>query len=226
MRKIFLYFLFIILFFVSFNPAVSDYYKASPPVVAISTSEELYKEMSLEGIINYKAFEQALEGYKKIESRNDLLTVIDFSKPSTQERFYVLDIINKKLLFVSHVSHGRNSGANYATSFSNEEGSYKSSLGFYLTENTYMGKNGYSLVLDGLEEGINDKAKERAIVIHGAPYSDPKFISSTGRLGRSLGCPALPLSVSKPIINTIKGGSLVYIYAENQNYLVHSDLLN
>lgn len=133
---------------------------------------------------------------------------------------------HKKLLFSSLVSHGKNSGGNYATSFSNENGSLKSSLGFFLTENTYQGKNGYSLVLNGLEKGINDRAKERAIVIHGAAYSNPSVIASSGRLGRSFGCPALPQAVSKPIINTIKGGSLLFIYANNQNYLAYSPILS
>ena len=112
----------------------------------------------------------------------------------------VLDIRQKRILYTSLVSHGKNSGGNYATSFSNENGSHKSSLGFYLTENTYQGRNGYSLILNGLEKGINDLAKQRAIVIHGASYSDPSVAASSGRLGRSFGCPALPVSVSKPII--------------------------
>lgn len=99
-------------------------------------------------------------------------------------------------------------------------------MGFFLTENTYQGKNGYSLVLNGLEKGINDRAKERAIVIHGAAYSNPSVIASSGRLGRSFGCPALPQSVSKPIINTIKGGSLLFIYANNKNYLSYSPILS
>ncbi len=187
---------------------------------------KLYDEIGLSKIVNYDAFEQAVAGYSKIEGRKkDILTLIDFTKPSTEKRLYVVDIKNKKLLFVSYVSHGRNSGNNYATSFSNKNGSYKSSLGFYLTENTYQGKNGYSLILNGLEKNINDKARERAIVIHGAPYANPSVIKSAGRLGRSLGCPALPEAMSKPIIDTIKGGSLLYIYANNTDYLAQSSIL-
>ena len=148
----------------------------------------------------------------------DILTVIDFTKPSTEKRLFVIDLKLKKILFISYVAHGRNSGEKYATSFSNREGSFKSSLGFYKTENTYYGKNGYSLVLDGLERGINDKAKERAIVMHGAAYADPSTIRSCGRLGRSLGCPALPLAVSKKIIDTIKGGTLLYIHGDDKTY--------
>ncbi len=130
----------------------------------------------------------------------------------------------KQLLYSSVVSHGRNSGENYATSFSNQNGSYKSSLGFYLTENTYQGGNGYSLILNGLEKGINDKAKERSIVVHGASYANPT-VAASGRLGRSLGCPALPTKLAKPIINTIKDGSVMFIYANNSSYLAQSDIL-
>ena len=132
----------------------------------------------------------------------------------------------RKLLFSSVVSHGKNSGENYATSFSNEYGSYKSSLGFYLTVSTYQGKNGYSLILDGLEKGINDRARERAIVMHGAAYANPSVVSKGGRLGRSFGCPAVPQALSRPIIDTIKGGSVMYIYAEAPDYLAHSSVLD
>ena len=153
------------------------------------------------------------------------LTLIDFSKPSTEKRLYVFDMDRKKLLFHSVVSHGKNSGGNYATSFSNEYGSYKSSLGFYLTDSPYQGKNGYSLLLDGLEKGINDRARQRAIVVHGAAYADPSVARSAGRLGRSFGCPAVPKNLSKPIIDAIKGGSVIFIYAESPDYLAHSSIL-
>lgn len=196
-------------------------------VLKIYDSEHLYKEMKLGGIINYNIFKQAIEGYNKIDIPNkDILTVIDFSKPSTENRLFVLDLKNKELLFSSVVSHGKNSGDNYATSFSNKNGSYKSSLGFYVTEDTYKGRNGYSLRLNGLEKDINDNARERAIVIHGASYANPKNIAAGGRLGRSLGCPALPIDVSKPIIDTIKNGTLLYIYANDKNYLAKSTILS
>ena len=115
-----------------------------------------------------------------------MLTLIDFSRPSTAKRLFVFDMRERKVLFSSVVSHGKNSGDNYATSFSNEYGSYKSSLGFYLTESTYQGKNGYSLILNGLEKGINDRARERAIVMHGAAYADPSVVSRGGRLEEAL----------------------------------------
>lgn len=183
----------------------------------------LYHEMGLEETIDYDVFERAIDGYNRIDvKKKDILTLIDFTKPSTEKRLYVIDLKLKKVLFVSYVSHGRNSGENYATSFSNREGSYKSSLGFFKTENTYYGKNGYSLVLDGLEKGINDRAKDRAIVMHGAAYADPSTIRSCGRLGRSLGCPALPLAVCKKIIDTIKGGTLLYIHGDDKTYASRS----
>jgi len=138
----------------------------------------------------------------------------------------VIDMENYKVLYHTIVSHGRNSGEKFATSFSNRHGSFQSSLGFYLTENTYQGGNGYSLRLDGLEKGINDQAKARAVVIHGADYCSEEVIRSTGRLGRSYGCPALPRKLTKPIINTIKEGSLLYIYANNAQYITKTKVLN
>ena len=186
----------------------------------------LYRSMQLEGVVNWKAFRQAVAGYYKIDNRKrEVLTLIDFSRPSTVKRLFVFDMRERKVLFSSVVSHGKNSGDNYATSFSNECGSYKSSLGFYLTESTYQGKNGYSLILNGLEKGINDRARERAIVMHGAAYADPSVVSRGGRLGRSFGCPAVPQKLSRPIIDAIKGGSVMYIYAETPDYLAHSSVL-
>lgn len=204
------------------SPTVPEHEKET----ASNICNELYDIMELDSIVNPEAFRLAVTGYYKItERKREVLTLIDFSKPSTEKRLFVFDMKAKKLLFSSVVSHGKNSGENYATSFSNEYGSYKSSLGFYLTENTYQGRNGYSLVLDGLEAGINDKAKERAIVMHGAAYSNPSFIKSTGRLGRSFGCPAVPQALSRPIIDAIKGGSVLYIYAEKPEYFAQSHLV-
>lgn len=186
----------------------------------------LYHSMQLEGVVSWKAFHQAVTGYHKIADRKrDVLTLIDFSRPSTEKRLFVFDMKQRKLLFSSVVSHGKNSGDKYATSFSNEYGSYKSSLGFYLTETTYQGKNGYSLILNGLEKGINDRARERAIVMHGAAYANPSVVSEGGRLGRSFGCPAVPQKLTRPIIDAIKGGSVMYIYAEAPDYLAHSSVL-
>ncbi|MCA5003628.1 murein L,D-transpeptidase catalytic domain family protein [Sphingobacterium sp. WQ 366] len=194
--------------------------------VAKSATELLYDELDLQGKLAFEPFEKAMIGYEILEFNNkDIITIIDFTRPSTEKRMFVIDIKNKKILFNNIVSHGRNSGEKYATSFSNRHGSFQSSLGFYTTGNTYMGGNGFSLVLNGLEDGINDQAKARAVVIHGADYCSQKVINNTGRLGRSYGCPALPRELNKPIINTIKNGSMLFIYAEDKNYLANSKIL-
>lgn len=146
------------------------------------------------------------------------LTIIDFSKPSTEKRFYVLDMKSKKVFYETYVSHGVNIGNLNATKFSNRVNSRQSSLGFFLTNETYFGSKGYSLRLDGLEPGINSNARKRAIVIHGAEYANPDFIEKTGRLGRSWGCPALPLGLNKEIIDTIKDGSVIFVNGNDLNY--------
>lgn len=209
------------------SAAMSDsLISADQIAIAPDSDSLLYNELNLQGQIPYSAFKQALTGYKRIDGRKkDLLTFIDFTKASTEERFFVIDLNKRKILYNTVVSHGRNSGMNYATKFSNKNGSYQSSLGFYLTGGTYNGKNGYSMLLDGLEKGINDRARERAIVVHGAPYANPSVIKASGRLGRSLGCPALPQSVSKEIIDVIKNGSVLYIHANDSDYLVKSDII-
>ena len=169
----------------------------------------------------------ALEGYKKLENelKNPVLTVIDFSLPSTEKRLWVIDVEKKEIMLNTVVSHGRNSGNLIAEKFSNQPESYQSSLGFYKTAETYQGKHGYSLRLDGLENGFNDQARSRAIVIHGADYAREEFAKSTGRLGRSLGCPALPPELSDKVIDLIKEGSLLFIYGQDQNYLSRSALI-
>ena len=189
-------------------------------------TELIYDLMNLEGLIDINAFKSAYSGYKKLnKNKNSLLTIIDFNLPSTEKRMYVLDMDKKEVMYVTHVAHGRNSGGNYATSVSNKSGSYQSSLGFYRTGSTYEGGNGYSLLLDGLEKGINDMARSRAIVIHGADYCSETVIHSSGRLGRSFGCPALPRELTKPIIDAIKGGSLLFIYADQPDYLQKSKVI-
>lgn len=220
---------FILLFSISFTAPTeepNENIDFMEKVASVDEARLQYDRMSLEGLIRFEAFDAAYTGYKKLNSNNNpLLTVIDFSLPSTEKRMYVLDLAANEVLFVTHVAHGRNSGGNYATSFSNRHGSYQSSLGFYRTANTYNGGNGYSLVLDGLEKGINDNAKPRAVVIHGADYCSEEFINSAGRLGRSFGCPALPRALNRPIIDTIKEGSLLFIYADQTNYFAQSEVL-
>ncbi len=187
----------------------------------------IYDSLHVDSILNYQAFEEAMYGYESMQHRTkkELITVIDFTLPSTEKRLYVIDLKNKKLLHHSVVAHGRNTGENYATNFSNRHGSFQSSLGFYVTAETYQGGNGYSLRLDGLEKGINDQARARAIVMHGADYCDVNLAKSMGRLGRSYGCPALPREINAAVINTIKGGSMMYIYANNKNYMASSNIL-
>ncbi len=194
---------------------------------AMDNHRALYETLSLQGTVDYAAFEQAITGFEQIKDKTkNILVLVDYSKPSTQERFFVIDLENKKILYRSLVAHGRGSGDNYATSFSNVPGSHKSSLGFYLTANTYQGRNGYSLRLKGLEQGINDKAMERAIVIHGADYCDRSFISSAGRLGRSFGCPSLPKEINDEVIDVIKEGAVLFIYAADKQYCNTSPILS
>lgn len=193
-----------------------------------SESQSLFREIKLDQVLDYQVFELALNGYNNLKDnlkKKDILTIVDFSLPSSEKRMFVIDLKNKKLLYHTIVSHGVKSGELYATKFSNRNGSHQSSLGFYITENTYNGGNGYSLVINGMEKNINDQAKNRAVVIHGADYCSEKVIKQTGRLGRSYGCPALPRELNGPIINTIKEGSLLFIYAENNAYLAQSRIL-
>lgn len=222
-----------LLLFTSFSTQTASESHLNQAIPAVYTSEaawaanQMYADFGLETLLPFKAFEQALQGYYAYEHpKKDILTIIDFSKASTEERMFVLDMENQRILFQTVVAHGRNSGGNYAEKFSNRHGSFQSSLGFFRTANTYQGGNGYSLVIDGLEKGINDQAKARAVVIHGADYCTSDFIARHGRLGRSHGCPALPRELNQAIIDTIKGGSLLYIYAENEEYELSSALFN
>jgi len=164
--------------------------------------------------------ELALNGYTQLQDKltKPLLTVIDYSLPSTQKRLWIIDLTQQKILLHTVVAHGRNSGALLAEKFSNRPESYQSSLGFFQTGEAYQGKHGYSLRLDGLEAGINDQARARAIVIHGADYAKETVAATAGRLGRSLGCPAVPPDLSTPLIKLIKEGSLLFIYGKDPNY--------
>jgi hypothetical protein len=188
----------------------------------------LYQECGLENILSFDIFRLAMTGMGKIEELQNkkIITIIDFSKPSTQERFFVIDLENKLILFKSLVAHGRNSGENTADSFSNDSKSLKSCLGFFMTAETYTGKHGYSLSLDGLEPGINDNARMRSIVIHGADYVSATFAQQHGRLGRSWGCPALPVNSSKKIVDKISKGSCLFIFGNDPEYLKASKVLN
>jgi hypothetical protein len=181
--------------------------------------------------LNRKAFELAKKGLLKLKEQgriiNDsILSIVDFSQPSSNKRLYVLDLKNYKILYNTFVAHGRNSGREWANSFSNSPRSHKSSLGFYITQEPYEGKKGYSLKLEGIESGINDKAYDRAIVVHGANYVSQSFINAQGFIGRSEGCPAVPVTDAEPIIDCIKDGSCLFIYSPDPYYSHHSSLLN
>jgi len=204
----------------------------SPSENNSNNASALFSELHLaEAGLNQIVFNSALQGLEKLNSKGiigkgDLITIVDFSQPSNKKRLYVLDLTSKQILFNTLVAHGRNSGGLWAKSFSNNASSLKSSPGFYVTEDTYMGDNGYSLRLNGLEKNINDNAHNRAIVMHGAPYVDQSAINSLGYLGRSWGCPAVPMLQHKAIINTIKGGTCLFIYSPDRNYQERSTVLN
>lgn len=186
---------------------------------------ELYDACDLTGKLDYHVFKVAYSGYNKLDKNaNPFLTIIDYTRPSTEKRMFIIDLQKQELVFHTLVAHGKNSGANMATLFSNKKMSLKSSPGFYMTGETYHGKHGYSLRLDGIEKGINNNARSRAIVIHGASYVSPQFIQKYKRLGRSWGCPAVPKELSKEIIDTIKGGSYIYIHTSDQLYYENSVL--
>jgi hypothetical protein len=192
---------------------------------------KIYSEIGIEGKLDKDVFRLSMIGFNNLQKEKQLknpsiITIIDYSKPSTTERLFVIDLENKKTLHTSLVAHGKNSGWEIADRFSNISGSLMSSLGFYLTDETYYGKHGYSLRLKGLESSFNDKAEDRAIVIHKAHYVSMDFIKKYGRLGRSWGCPALPVQSAHTIIDEIKSGTCLFIYAENDNYLENSRLLN
>jgi hypothetical protein len=198
----------------------------------VETNAVLFSELHLsEAGMNQTVFNSALQGLEKLDStgvikKDSIITIIDFSQPSNKKRLYVLDLAAKQILFNTLVAHGRNSGSLWTSSFSNSLSSLKSSPGFYVTAETYMGDNGYSLRLDGLEKNINDNARARSIVMHGAPYVDQSSINALGFLGRSWGCPAIPVSLRDDIINTIKEGTCLFIYSRDKNYQRRSALLN
>lgn len=178
--------------------------------------------------LNKNVLKLALTAYKNANKRGavkkPVLTVIDYSLPSNKQRMWVFDVRNEKLLYNTYVAHGKNSGV-VANHFSNRESSKQSSLGTYITKDTYIGHKGYSLNLQGLDRGFNDNAYNRRVVIHGAWYVEPDFIKRAGRAGLSWGCPAIAQTLAKPVINTIKNGSVVFAYYPDKNFLSHSGYL-
>ena len=192
----------------------------------------IYSSITASGSqLSQQVFEIAFSGFDKLQaqgklSQDSILTIIDFSKSSREKRMHVVDLKSGRLLFNSVVAHGRNSGDEYAQHFSNQPNSHKSSLGFYVTGGTYSGSNGYSMILNGMEKGFNDKAKDRAIVMHGAAYANENVLYSGQRLGRSYGCPALPQQLNKQVIEKIKGGNCLFIFYPDQQYLNNSKMIN
>lgn len=181
--------------------------------------------------LSQQAYQYAIDGLAKLKqagkiANSSLVSIVDFTKSSGQKRLFVIDLENHRLLFNTYVAHGQNSGSEFASRFSNSPESYQSSLGFYQTSSTYMGKNGYSMHLAGLEKGVNDKAEERAIVMHGAPYVSESLIKAKGYIGRSWGCPAVSEKLNRPIIDKIKNGTCLFIYSPDSRYLKNSKILN
>jgi len=209
-------------FLCNFNQPENDSHSTNADV------QLLYQECGLKTVLSFDIFRLAISGLEKINELQNkkIITIIDFSKPSTKERFFVIDLENKLILYKSLVAHGKNSGGNIASRFSNAPRSLKSCLGFFLTAETYSGKYGYSLKLDGLEPGINDNARQRGIVIHGADFVSQEVARQCGLLGRSYGCPALPVKSSKKIIDKISQGSCLFIYGNDPEYLKTSKILN
>lgn len=196
------------------------------------TLQAMYQKINLEPLkLPYEVFRHGMIGFYqlrldgKLKERN-LFTIIDFTQSSCDKRFYTLDLDSLDVMFNTYVAHGRNSGGNFATTFSNDMGSNQSSLGFYVTAETYTGSKGYSMRLDGVEEGINDRMRDRAVVMHNAKYVSEDWIKKYGRLGRSQGCPALPEGISREVIDSIQGGTAIFAYFQDTTYLNASSYLN
>lgn len=208
---------------------VSKVHDHTAEVATVSSS--LYDGLKLnEKGLSKDAIDVAVKGYLSLQEQgklenDNLLTIVDFSQSSRKKRFYLLDVKNKKLLENTYVAHGKNSGVDIATNFSNVIGSEKSSIGFYVTKGTYTGKNGFSLRMEGLDKGFNDNAEERAIVVHGADYVNAGRVQSD-YMGRSQGCPALPRENYVQVIDQIKNGTAFFVYYPSENYLKNSTVLN
>jgi L,D-transpeptidase catalytic domain len=206
--------------------------KAAKAVAFAAEVSTLYQEFDLQEIgLNKKAFEYALKGYYYLLehhwlNRPNILSICDMSQSSRSKRLYILDMDQKTVLVNTYVAHGRNSGTEFARSFSNNPSSHKSSLGFYITQGTYYGNNGLSMKIRGMERGFNDRALGRNIVVHGSQYVGPDFLEMNQFCGRSYGCPAVPADESEEIIDLIKEGSCLFIYHPTKKYLTKSKILN
>ncbi|MFL5728837.1 MAG: murein L,D-transpeptidase catalytic domain family protein [Cytophagaceae bacterium] len=217
-RKIYL-----ILFLISLS--VSSLFAASNNTAVFENYiKDIYTSTGLrEKGLSYEVFRLGMVGYynmkhKDLLSDKGILGIVDFDKPSTEQRLWIIDVNKKEVLYHSLVAHGKKSGENKATNFSNCQSSNMSSVGFYVTRNTYTGKHGLSLVIDGLDKNFNSNAKERAVVIHSADYVSEDFIKCNGRLGRSQGCPAIPVENHEQVINTLKDGTALFIHSPCVHY--------
>ncbi|HMH22703.1 MAG TPA: murein L,D-transpeptidase catalytic domain family protein [Puia sp.] len=200
--------------------------------MVVLQADDIYDRMSLEQEgLSQEAFEYAWRGYhnllkKGLIKRKSVLSICDFSQSSCSKRMYVIDVRHKKLLYRTYVAHGKNSGDEYASSFSNEPESFKSSLGFYVTKKTYYGRNGLSLRIQGVDTGFNDQASKRNIVLHGSGYVGDQYLQNNGIIGTSLGCPAIPAIMSPRIIRSVRNGSCLFIYHPTEKYLTESTVIN
>ena len=200
----------------------------------LNNKEEIgtYESLNLGELgLSREAYDYAMKGHNYLAANgalqnNDIISIIDFSLPSWQKRLFIVDLKNNKLLFHTYVSHGRGSGGAMATEFSNEAESHKSSLGFYITSDTYMGKHGLSMRLLGQDKGFNDNASNRDVVMHSASYVSEAAIKMQGCIGRSHGCPAVPEELNKPIIEKIKNGTCLFLYSPNKQYAANSTVIN
>lgn len=194
--------------------------------------KELYSELNAAQYdLSFTAFRYAYIGYQTMKKQHrlnnkELFSIIDFTKDCNSKRFYTIDLEKMKIVYYTYVAHGKKSGERMATSFSDAVESNKSSIGFYITGNTYNGGNGYSLMLHGDEKGYNSNLAKRSVVVHAADYANEDYIARNGRMGRSLGCPALPENIYKQVIETIKEKTMIFAYYNDAKYLKTSKYLN
>lgn len=210
--------------------SLTDFFNFSTTPVATSQISQIKILSAKAPSLDPEALKLGLQAYTKARQQGfdqkQLLTIVDYSKPSTERRLYVFDLKRNDVLFHEYVAHGKNSGDNIPTSFSNSPSSLKSSLGVFLTRQTYVGKHGYSLRVNGLERGINDMAEKRAIVVHAANYVSAEIANRDGRLGKTWGCFGVSRHVAGSLINTIKGGTVLFAYYPDRNYIRHSWFLS
>lgn len=209
---------------------VADSGEAKEVTTVLSAAASLYTTLELEKLgLSFEALDYALKGHQVLVrqgavSNEDVLTVVDFSQPSSKKRLYIIDVKNARVLFNTFVAHGKNTGLTYAEHFSNRNESLQSSLGFYVTKQTYFGKHGLSLRLSGKEAGWNDNAEARAVVVHGAEYIGSGR-ANAAYMGRSWGCPAVPNAEASKVINLIKDGTCLFVYHPSAGYLENSPIL-